>query len=59
MAHGLCLAAAAHGLYARPSRAFDEFLLHPVVAMETAEMVLLSVVSGAGRFTEPMLDLRT
>ncbi|MDQ1411765.1 MAG: hypothetical protein QOE07_353 [Acidimicrobiaceae bacterium] len=59
MAHGLCLAAAAHGLYARPSRAFDEFLLHPVVAMETGEMVLLSVVSGAGRFIEPMLDLRT
>jgi hypothetical protein len=59
MVHGLCLAAAAHSLYARPSRAFDEFLLQPVVAMEAGEMVLLSVVSGAGRFTEPMLDLRT
>jgi hypothetical protein len=59
MAHGLCLSAAAHGLYARPSRAFDEFLLHPIVGMRAGEMVLISVVSGAGRFTEPMLDLRT
>lgn len=59
MAHGLCLAAAAHGLYARPNRAFDEILLHPVVAMAPGEIVLLSVVSGAGRFVEPYLDLRT
>ena len=40
MAHGLCLAAAAHGLYARPSRAFDEVLLHPVVGMASGEIVL-------------------
>jgi hypothetical protein len=59
MAHGLCLAAAAHGMYARPNRAFDEILLHPVVGMRPGEIVLLSVVSGAGRFLEPMLDLRT
>ncbi len=59
MAHGLCLAAAAHGLYARPSRAFDEILLQPVVALPPREMVLLSVVCGAGRFIEPTLDLRT
>jgi hypothetical protein len=59
MAHGLCLAAAAHGLYARPNRAFDEILLHPVVGTRPGEIVLLSVVSGAGRFCEPMLDLRT
>jgi len=59
MAHGLCLSAAAHGLYARPSRAFDEILLHPVVGMAPGEMVLLSVVSGTGRYIEPVLDLRT
>jgi hypothetical protein len=59
MAHGLCLSAAAHGLYARPSRAFDEVLLHPIIGMTPGEMVLLSVVSGVGRFTEPTLDLRT
>ncbi len=59
MAHGLCLSAAAHRLYARPSRAFDEILLHPVVGMSPGEMVLLSVVSGAGRYIEPALDLRT
>jgi hypothetical protein len=59
MAHGLCLAAAAHGMYARPSRAFDETRLHQVVDMAPGEIVLLSVVSGAGRFVEPFLDLRT
>ncbi|HEX3540171.1 MAG TPA: hypothetical protein VHT75_06955 [Acidimicrobiales bacterium] len=59
MAHGLCLAAAAHGMYARPNRAFDEILLHPVVGTRPGEIVLLSVVSGVGRFLEPMLDLRT
>jgi hypothetical protein len=59
MAHGLCLAAAAAGLYARPSRAFDELLLHPVVGGAPGEMVLLSVISGAGRYLEPVLDLRT
>jgi hypothetical protein len=59
MAHGLCLSAAAHGLYARPSRAFDEPLLRPVVALAPGELVLLSVVSGAARFLEPVLDLRT
>jgi hypothetical protein len=59
MAHGLSLSAAAHGLYARPTRAFDEFLLHPIVGMAPGEMVLLSVVSGAGRYLEPLLDLRT
>jgi hypothetical protein len=59
IAHGLCLAAAAHGLYARPNRAFDEILLQPVVGLAPGEMVLLSVVSGTGRFVEPNLDLRT
>lgn len=59
MAHGLCLAAAAHDLFARPNRAFDEVLLHPVVGTRRGEMVLLSVVTGTSRFREPMLDLRT
>jgi len=59
MAHGLCLSAAAHGLYARPNRAFDDVLLQPVIDMAPGELVLLSVVSGVGRFVEPMLDLRS
>jgi hypothetical protein len=59
MAHGLCLTAAAHGLYARPNRAFDEILLQPVVGLAPGEMVLLSIVSGMGRFAEPILDLRS
>lgn len=59
MAHGLSVAAAAHGLFARPNRAFDETLLHPVVGIRPGELVLLSVVCGASRFREPMLDLRT
>lgn len=59
MAHGLCLSAAAHGLYARPNRAFDEIALQPVIGIGPGEMVLLSIVSGVGRFVEPMLDLRS
>ncbi len=59
MAHGLCLAAAAHGLYARPSRAFEESALQAVGGLAAGEIVLLSVVSGAGRFRELTLDLRT
>ncbi|MGH9126023.1 MAG: hypothetical protein ACRDZ8_15050 [Acidimicrobiales bacterium] len=59
MVHGLCLSAAVHGCYARPTRAFDEVLLHPVVGTAPGEMVLLSVVMGTGRFVEPALDLRT
>jgi hypothetical protein len=57
--HGLCLSAAAHRLYARPTRAFDELLLHPAVGTSPGEMVLLSVVSGPGRYLDASLDLRT
>jgi hypothetical protein len=59
MAHGLCLSAAAHRLYARPSRAFDDGALRPLVGLAASEMVLLSIVSGMARFTEPTLDLRS
>ena len=59
MAHGLCLSAAAHRLYARPSRAFDELALSAVTGSAPDRTLLLAVVCGVGRFLEPMLDLRT
>lgn len=57
-AQGLCTAAAAHGLYARPARAFTEIPLQRVLRLEPDAMLLFSVISGTARFREPMLDLR-
>ncbi|MFF1283951.1 hypothetical protein ACFVY4_24820 [Streptomyces sp. NPDC058299] len=55
---GLCVAAAAHDLYARPTRAFDELPTQRLLGLPDEETLLFSVVSGTGRFTEPLLDLR-
>ncbi|MEV7600501.1 hypothetical protein AB0O91_24330 [Kitasatospora sp. NPDC089797] len=57
-AHGVSLAAARHGLYARPSRAFEDILTQPVLSTAPGETTLLSVVCGTERYTEPALDLR-
>lgn len=57
-AHGLCLNAAAHGLYARPVRAFDGLATQSSLALAPDESVLLAVITGTPRFTEPLLDLR-
>ncbi|MFB9593533.1 hypothetical protein [Streptomyces racemochromogenes] len=58
MTQGLSLSAAAHGLYARPARAFDEIPAQRLLGLEPDETVLLSVISGTGRFTEQVWDLR-
>ncbi|MET8626668.1 hypothetical protein ABZW30_23410 [Kitasatospora sp. NPDC004669] len=57
-AHGTSLAAAAHGLYARPARAFDDVLTQPVLGTQPGETTLLSVICGTERYLEPALDLR-
>ncbi|MBV2153687.1 hypothetical protein [Kitasatospora sp. SUK 42] len=57
-AHGISLAAAQHGMYARPSRAFEDILTQPVLSTDPGETTLLSVVCGTERYTEPALDLR-
>ncbi|MEU3910426.1 hypothetical protein [Streptomyces sp. NPDC029721] len=55
---GLCLNAAAHGLYARPARAFDGLAVQRPLGLAPDETVLLSVISGTPRFNGLPLDLR-
>ena len=56
--HGLCLAAAAAGLIARPARSYDEHHLQPLLGLAGEEIPVFSTVCGTPRFTSPMLDLR-
>ncbi|GGM60986.1 hypothetical protein GCM10012275_35040 [Longimycelium tulufanense] len=58
LAQGVCLSGAAHGLFARPTRAFEDLDTQSVLRLPPGELTLLSVLSGTCRFTEPMLDLR-
>ncbi len=58
MTQGLCLAAAAHGQYARPARAFQEIPAQPLLDLAPDEVFLITVTCGTPRFTESRLDLR-
>ncbi|MEU7021252.1 hypothetical protein ABZ990_11440 [Streptomyces sp. NPDC046203] len=55
---GLCLNAAAHGLYARPARAFEGLDVLRPLGLAPDETVLLSVISGTPRYNGLPLDLR-
>ncbi|MGW0294593.1 nitroreductase family protein [Streptomyces tuirus] len=58
--HGLCLAAAAEGLFARPVRAFKEIQTKEVIGLGEDETIVLSAVVGVPRETGgAVLDLRT
>ncbi|MEU0168254.1 nitroreductase family protein [Streptomyces iakyrus] len=58
--HGLCLAAAAEGLFARPVRAFKEIQTKEVLGLSEDETIVLSAVAGVPRETGgAVLDLRT
>ncbi len=57
-AQGLCLAAAAHGLYARPVRAFQEVPTRRILGLDPDEMIVFSVITGTPRYTGPLLDVR-
>ncbi|MFC8366657.1 nitroreductase family protein [Streptomyces sp. NPDC057239] len=58
--HGLCLAAAAAGLFARPVRAFKEIPTKEVIGLAEDETIVLSAVVGVPRETGgDQLDLRT
>jgi hypothetical protein len=57
--HGLCLAAAAAGLIARPARSYDEHHIQPLLGLEGEEFPVFTTVCGTPRFTSPMLDLRS
>ncbi|GAB2956835.1 hypothetical protein GCM10023080_015240 [Streptomyces pseudoechinosporeus] len=57
--HGLCLAAAAAGLFARPVRAFKEIPTKEVIELGEDETIVLSAVVGVARETGgAVLDLR-
>ena len=56
---GICLAAAAAGLFARPVRAFKEIPTQHILGLEPEEMIVLTVVVGTPRYaTGVLLDLR-
>lgn len=59
ISHGLSLAAAAHGQFARPVRSFDVYKAIRCFDLRWHELPSFMVISGRSRFTEPMLDLRT
>ncbi|GAA1246747.1 hypothetical protein GCM10009665_42120 [Kitasatospora nipponensis] len=56
--HGLATAAAAHGLFARPARSFDEYWLQRELELPREVLPVFTVICGRSRFTEPALDLR-
>ncbi|AUG81628.1 hypothetical protein CFP65_7021 [Kitasatospora sp. MMS16-BH015] len=58
VSHGLTLGAAAHGLFARPARSFDEHQLADLLALPEEESPVFLTVCGRTRYAEPMLDLR-
>lgn len=57
-AHGLCLSAAAHGLYARPVRAFSEIPTRGLLDLGPEEMIVFAVISGTPRYRGHPFDLR-
>ncbi|MDQ0845699.1 nitroreductase family protein [Streptomyces sp. V1I6] len=57
--HGLCLSAAASGLFARPVRAFKEIPVQRVLGLDEDETIVLSAVVGVPQDTGgALLDLR-
>ncbi|MDQ0600051.1 hypothetical protein QF037_004396 [Streptomyces canus] len=57
--HGLCLSATAHGMFARPVRAFNEIPTQRILGLEPDEMVALAAVAGTPRHaTHELLDIR-
>ncbi|QMU78092.1 hypothetical protein GXW83_22730 [Streptacidiphilus sp. PB12-B1b] len=57
--HGVATAAAAHGLFARPARSFEEYRMQYLMGLPKEVVPVFSVTCGRSRFAEPMLDLRT
>jgi hypothetical protein len=55
---GLVLAAAAHGLYSRPNRAFTEIPSQGLLELEPDRMITLAVITGTARTSALSLDLR-
>ncbi|MFC4147639.1 hypothetical protein ACFO0M_15390 [Micromonospora mangrovi] len=58
VAHGFSMAAAAHGLFARPARSFDEHHLGALLDLPAGQAPVLMTVCGRSAYAEPLLDLR-
>lgn len=58
-AHGLCIGAAAQGLFARPARSLDEHYVTALLRLPRKQCPVFMVVCGRARYTEPVLDLRS
>ena len=58
MAQGLGCAMAAHGLFARPTRSFDEARLDELLGLGPGEMVGYQILCGLNRFHDFLFDLR-
>lgn len=58
LAQGLCLAAAAEGLFARPVRSFREPVLDDLLGLGATEMIGYQILCGSNRFTDFLFDLR-
>lgn len=58
VAHGVCTASAAHGLFARPARSFDEHVLRNIMNLPDGQIPVFIIVCGRTLFAEPALDLR-
>ncbi|WP_106431354.1 hypothetical protein [Streptomyces sulphureus] len=57
--HGLCLSSTAHGMFARPVRAFNEIPTQRILGLEEDEMIALAVVAGTPRHApHALLDIR-
>ena len=56
--HGLSIAAAAQGLFARPARSFDEHFVTNLLRLPREQCPVFMVICARARYTEPMLDLR-
>lgn len=59
LSQGLSIAAAAHHMWSRPTRAFEDILLQPVLGLNPGVTTILALPCGVARYSEPMLDLRT
>ncbi|GAA2625381.1 hypothetical protein [Streptomyces vastus] len=57
--HGLCLSTTAHGMFARPVRAFNEIPTQRILHLDPDEMIALAAVAGKPRHaTHALLDIR-
>lgn len=58
LAHGTCIGAAKHRLYARPVRAFDETAAKQILSLPDRDVPLLAVIVGSQSYRGMLMDVR-